>query len=100
MDIMDDLQKYVPTLTTNDKYNVSGSDEPVNFTLDDFHYILFGKCCASFIAALRKCKQNILYCIHLYRGRSDDCSSSYIEGASESEATLRGGRINLRVFNL
>ena len=44
VDIMDDLQKHVPTLTTTNEYTVSGSDEPVEFTIDDFHYILFGKC--------------------------------------------------------
>ena len=43
---MDDLQKYVSTLTTRNEYCVSGSDEPVEFTLDDFHYILFGQFCA------------------------------------------------------
>ena len=43
---MDDLQMYVPTLTTKNEYCVSGSDETVKFTLDDFHYILYGKYCA------------------------------------------------------
>lgn len=43
VEIMEDLQQYVPTRTTTSEYQTCGVDSPVTVTLDDFHYVLFGK---------------------------------------------------------
>lgn len=43
VDIMGDLQQYVPTVTTTTEYNLSGSDDPITVTVDDFHPIFLGK---------------------------------------------------------
>ena len=42
VDIMHDLQQYVPTVTTTEEYNLCGSDSGVTVTVDDFHSTLFG----------------------------------------------------------
>ena len=42
--IMEELQQYVPLVTTTYDYNVVGRANPVSVKLDDFHYVLFGKC--------------------------------------------------------
>ena len=43
VEIMEDLHQYIPTNTTTSEYQTCGSDSPMTVTLDDFHYILFGK---------------------------------------------------------
>lgn len=43
VEIMEDLQQYVPTDTTTSDFHTAGSDDPITLTLDDFHYTLFGK---------------------------------------------------------
>ena len=43
VDIMLDLQEYVPVSTTSHNYQLPGREERVSVKLDDFHYILFGK---------------------------------------------------------
>ena len=43
MEIVEDLQKYVPTDTTTTECQTHPDDSPVTVTLDTFHYTLFGK---------------------------------------------------------
>ena len=43
VDIMSDLQEYVPVCTTDHSYDLPGRDDPVSVKLDNFHYILFGR---------------------------------------------------------
>ena len=42
VEIMGELQQYVPLITTTHEYNVAGRENPVSVMLDDFHYVLFG----------------------------------------------------------
>ena len=51
VDIMADLQQYIPTVTTTEEYMTIESDKPISVILDDFHHILFGKKC-SFLVQL------------------------------------------------
>jgi hypothetical protein len=43
VDVMEDFHEYVPTVTTSSEYELSGSEDVVNVTLDAFHYMLFGE---------------------------------------------------------
>ena len=43
IDIMSDLHRYVPTVTTKEDVLLHGSDDPVSVTLDNFHHVLLGK---------------------------------------------------------
>ena len=40
--IMEELHKYVPTVSTTESVMVPGSEEELTIPLDTFHYILFG----------------------------------------------------------
>lgn len=43
VDIMCNLQKYVPTITSTEKVSEPENDSHVTVTIDNFHYTLFGK---------------------------------------------------------
>lgn len=43
VDVVADLQQYVPVVTTDVEYNIPGREKPVSAKLDNFHYILFGQ---------------------------------------------------------
>lgn len=42
IEIMEDIQQYVPLVTTEHNYRLQGVDDPVTVKLDDFHNVLFG----------------------------------------------------------
>ena len=43
VDVVTNLQQYVPVVTTDVEYNVPGREKPICVKLDNFHYILFGQ---------------------------------------------------------
>lgn len=68
---MNNLQQYVPTVTTQE-YEVCGSDNSITVTVGDFHPIVFGMDEKLFSAHKRNalCTSSTLPLLH---GESDDC---------------------------